>query len=98
MVRLDKPIDIFNVLLSHMINNQKDLTQPIYAIAKFYCGKFTGITGIYSLDGDNDYEEIKNNFLENYAWKENQMGVMEQTYELIKIDICSILDYKGELV
>lgn len=89
-------IDFLNQILEEIVNRQVDLSQPIYVIASFWCGRFDGIATIFSTDGDNDYEEIKKVFMDKYAWKPNQIGVTEQTYGLIRIDLKEILDWKGE--
>lgn len=88
-------INFLNEILAEIVNQQVDLSQPIYVIASFWCGRFDGIATIYSTDGDNDFEEIKKVFMDKYAWKENQIGVTEQTYELVRIDLMEILDWEG---
>lgn len=92
----EEQIRTMNVVLSGIINVQKDLSQPIYVIASFWCGIFKGITTVITTEGDKDYEEIKKLFMEKYAWKENQIGVTEQTYRLIRIDLKEMLDCEGK--
>lgn len=85
----------FNLVLSQIINSQKQEGQPIYVIASFWCGYFNGIVK-FSTEGDKDLEELKDYFKKNCAWGNNEIGVTEQTYRLIKIDFSQILDWKGE--
>ena len=89
---------IFNMGLSQMINSQTDLTQPIYVIASYWLGEFKGVVGIYSCDGDNDFEEIKKFFMERYAWTGTTFGVTEQTYKVMRIDLKEVLNHKGEFI
>ena len=80
-----------------MVNNQKNKNQPIYVIATYWRGTFKGIE-TYTTKGDEDLEKIKKVFRSNYAWKNNEFGVTEQTHKLIKIDFTEILDFKGNEV
>lgn len=89
--------DFFNVIISTVINNQKNKNQPIYVIAKYWCGVFKGIE-TYTTGGNEDLEKIKKVFKSNYAWKNNEFGVTEQTHKLIRIDFTEILDFKGNEV
>lgn len=92
-------IDTFNYVLKHIINQQKDLKQPIYVIASFWLSEFSGIEKVFTSDGDNDLEEIKNLFKERYAPSNVKFGVTEISYKLIKINL-NIVDlediYKKE--
>lgn len=87
----------FNNYLSEIINSQKNFNQPIYIIASYWCGNFDGIE-MFSTEGDKDLKEMEKIFLEKYAWKENQIGVTEQTYELIKVDFSTILNCFGKKI
>ena len=89
--------DFYNLIISTIINNQKNKNQPIYVIAIYWCGTFKGIE-TYTTKGDEDLEKIKKVFRSNYAWKNNEFGVTEQTHKLIKIDFTEILDFKGNEV
>ena len=89
--------DFYNLIISTIINNQKNKNQPIYVIATYWCGTFKGIE-TYTTKGDEDLEKIKKVFRSNYAWKNNEFGVTEQTHKLIKIDFTEILDFKGNEV
>ena len=89
--------DFNNLILSTVINNQKNKNQPIYVIAAYWCGTFKGIE-TYTTKGDEDLEKIKKVFKSNYAWKNNEFGVTEQTHKLIKIDFTEILDFKCDEV
>ena len=98
MIKVNDNFEIFNFYLSHLINKQKDLSKPIYLIASYWCGVFNGITGIFSTEGDKDLEEIKKQFQDKYAWKENSFGITEQSYRLIKVDLTTILNWDGKEV
>lgn len=50
--------DFYNLIISTIINNQKNKNQPIYVIATYWCGTFKGIE-IYTTKGDEDLEKIK---------------------------------------
>ena len=106
---------LFNEGLSFIINKQKDMKQPIYLIASYWCGIFNGIEDIknkypsfvtehpsiediFSTDGDNNLEEMKEYFDKHYAWHKDEIGVTEQTYALIKVDIAKILNHRGDEV
>ena len=89
--------DFYNLIISTIINNQKNKNQPIYVIATYWCGTFKGIE-TYTTKGDEDLEKIKKVFRSNYAWKNNEFGVTEQTHKLIKIDFTEILDFNGDEV
>lgn len=89
--------DFFNLIISTVINNQKNKKQPIYVIATYWCGVFKGIEK-YTTKGDEDLEKIKKDFKSNYAWKNNEFGVTEQSHKLIRIDFTEILDFKGNEV
>lgn len=91
----EEQIRIFNAVLSAVINKQKNLKQPIYVIASFWCGRFDGIETVFTENGDNDLEEIKKIFDEKYAWKEGMFGVTERSYKLIRVDLTSVLDGFG---
>lgn len=88
-------IKIFNSVLSVIVNRQTDLSQPLYVIAKYWCGRFDGIETVFTEDGDKDLEEIKKIFDEKYAWKEGMFGVTERSYKLIRVDLTSVLDGFG---
>lgn len=87
----------FNHYLSEIINAQKTPNQPIYIIASFWCGSFDGIK-MFSTEGEKDLEEMEQIFKEKYAWKENQIGITEQTYKIIKLDFSEILDCFGKKI
>ena len=89
---------LFNEGLSFIINKQKDMKQPIYLVASYWCGIFNGIEDIFSTDGDNNLEEMKEYFDKHYAWHKDEIGVTEQTYALIKVDIAKILNHRGDEV
>ena len=89
--------DFYNLIISTIINNQKNKNQLIYFIVIYWCGTFRGIE-TYTTKGDEDLEKIKKVFRSNYAWKNNEFGVTEQTHKLIKIDFTEILDIKGNEV
>ncbi len=91
-------IKIFNSVLSAIINEQVNLSQPIYVIAKYWCGRFDGIETLFTDDGDNDLEEIKKIFDEKYAWKEGMFGVTERSYELIRVNLTGVLDGFGKKI
>lgn len=82
-------------LIKQIINLQKNINQPIYLICRFWCGEFCEIVK-FSTEGKKDLEEMKKIFQEKYAWKENTFGITEQTYELIEIDLKTILNCFGK--
>ena len=41
MINIER--DFFNLIISNVINDQKNKNQPIYVIAKYWCGIFKGI-------------------------------------------------------
>lgn len=45
--------DFYNLIISTVINNQKNKNQPIYVIATYWCGTFRGIE-TYTTNGDFD--------------------------------------------
>lgn len=80
-------VETFNSVLKYIINQQKDLKQPIYVIASYWLSDFNGIERIFTCDGDNDLEEIKQIFKERYAPSGDTFGVTEISYKLIKINL-----------
>ena len=95
MINIER--DFFNLIISNVINDQKNKNQPIYVIAKYWCGIFKGIE-TYTTKGDEDLEEIKKFFKSNYACRNNEFGLVEHTHKLIRIDFTEILDFKGNEV
>lgn len=87
--------ETFNKILSRIISVQTDLSQPVYVIAKYWCGRFVGIEDTISTEGEKDLDEMKEIFKEKYAWSEERMGVTESSHKLIRIDISKILDLYG---
>ena len=82
--------------LEEVINSQKDKNQPIYVIAKYYLGAFSGIKA-FTIDGNKTFvEAIKETFMKLYACKNGNMGVTEFTYKLLKIDVYQVLNEYGE--
>ena len=87
----------FDLVMRQIIKEQKNIKQPIYAIASFWNGEFIKFENIFTTDGDNDLEGIKKIFRERYAWRKNTLGVTEISHRLIKIDISEVLNELGDI-
>lgn len=75
-----------------MIMSKKDLEKPFYLIAKYWLGRLEGFIRI----GD-DKEEIIKLFEEKYMWKENTLGVTEESYQLLECTATEIINDKEVL-
>ena len=67
--------------------NKKTLEKTFYLIAKYWLGRLEGFIKI----GD-DKEEIMKLFEEKYMWKENTIGVTEESYQLLEVNAIEIMN------
>ncbi len=75
-----------------MIMSEEDLEKPFYLIAKYWLGRLEGFIKI----GD-DKEEITKLFEERYMWKENTLGVTEESYQLLECTAIEIMNDRAYL-
>ena len=69
------------------MSKEEIIKKPFYLIAKYWLGQLKGFIKI----GDNE-EEITKLFEEKYMWKENTIGITEQSYQLLKVSATELLD------
>lgn len=61
--------------------NKIKLKKTFYLIAQYWLGELEGFIKI----GD-DKEEIMKIFRDKYTWKENTLGITEQSHELLEVN------------
>lgn len=69
-----------------------DLNKTFYLIASYWLGDFRGFIKI----GD-DKEEITKLFEERYMWKENTIGITEESHRLLEVNAKEIMTDKDYL-
>ncbi len=71
---------------------RKVFEKTFYLIAKYNLGQLEGFIKI----GD-DKEEITKLFEERYMWKENTLGVTEESYQLLECTAIEIMNDRAYL-
>lgn len=68
---------------------KKELEKPFYLIAKYWLGNLQGFIKI----GDNK-EEIIKLYKDKYMWTEHNVGITEESYQLLEVNAKEILGDK----
>lgn len=66
---------------------KKSLEKKFYLIAEYWLGNLQGFIKI----GDNKEEMVKL-FEDKYMWKENTLGITEQSYQLLEVNAKEIMN------
>lgn len=79
----------FSRMIDFVLRKQKRKDQPIYAIVGWWCSTFNGLEQFTS-DGECDLPELRKIFEEKYEWKPGHIGITEQSYTIVRIDVRTI--------
>lgn len=66
---------------------KKSLEKKFYLIAEYWLGNLQGFIKI----GDNKEEMVKL-FEDKYMWKENTLGITEQSHQLLEVNAKEIMN------
>lgn len=89
-----KAIENFSNIVEQIKRQQKKPGQPIYAIVRWRLGSFAGIEW-WSENGDEDLPELKDIFMDKYAWTPGSFGITEEGYTIVRLDVSKVFDIHG---